>query len=191
MLLQIAAAQQEAGGKPVPFFLQLPNSCERVPTASAVALTGCRFLNTFALGQAGSGNAIGGASTTTPHAVQTVKPKSEPKPTCKRQCTGSRKHDTRDPVAADDMTDEEAEAGMLRLLAAVMREDAPTALSVQDAYHLVAACQYNLAHELMAYLPTYLSPLLKTAPAAEVRNLLHIPTYKVVVQLEQGVHVQF
>ena len=49
-------------------------------------------------------------------------------------------------------------------LAAIMRLEAPSRLSLQDLYNLVEACGVLLADEVLRHVSTYIEPAMSTAP---------------------------
>jgi hypothetical protein len=53
--------------------------------------------------------------------------------------------------------------------AAILREQAPTQLSMIEAVDLTQACKYFLADEVIALMPVYLAPILQGSQPEEVR----------------------
>ena len=55
-------------------------------------------------------------------------------------------------------------AATMNIMAAIMREEAPEELSLEEAHSLLDACQYCMADALLALLPGYLDPLIRNGP---------------------------
>ena len=56
-----------------------------------------------------------------------------------------------------------------RCLAAIMRHEAPSHITLQGIYDLLEACNVMLAEEVIGHVPEYVAPALKDAPLEEVR----------------------
>ena len=190
--LQIDSIEAEAGGKPVPFRLQLPGTVEFVSTASLVALTGMRFINTFVHAQVPDSkcNTVTAAASAQEAASVSKSAFQTPPATGKRtfddmQQAGS--HGTLgtaakmqpeiniQQAAASDTPDALAQGMQIAphvmvLMAAIMREEAPKLLPVADACALLEACKYCMADALLDHLPVYFKPMLQEVPIKQVRS---------------------
>ena len=145
-------------GVKVPFNVDLPGVAEPVPAPNLEALTGKRLVNSF------------------------VQSAAEVQATSARKAERARATCTRKKAATSDANNNDEAAGKraklaresgtlpagAEHLAAVMRWNAPSHLTLQQMVQLVQAADYYMAEAVLELLPTYMKPLLATAPVKAV-----------------------
>ena len=148
--VQVAALQAEVPDVPLPYSITLPHTDMLITAHRAVCFMGDRHINIFGLTQAAD--------------AQSGAPPSESN-AAKRARVASSAAQSAVPAA------EAPEARGSALLAEAVNGEPRAQLTCEQATELVAAAAYNHAAPIIKLLPSYLHPLLATAPMSEVRSL--------------------
>ena len=170
--LQVRELEAAAPDKTVPFNVPLPDvKDDSVPTAHAIALTGDRVLTSFFRSQLPEPAAQSGPL----HLEPTPAEVPADAASAKRKRVSDSGDGGDAPCAVELAPQPHTPLAGARQLAAVMRLEAPTRLTLQGVYDLLEACNVLLADQIVRNMPAYIAPALETAPLQQVRVQVERP----------------